>query len=386
MNVLSLFDGMSCGQIAFERAGFKVKTYISSEIDKSAIVVAKANYPNTKHIGDIRDLTEDQLLSYGNIDVLIGGSPCQGFSIAGKMKGATTKDGLDVTSLDQYLELKRLGFEFDGQSYLFWEYIRIWNIVNPKYHLLENVRVTKKWLPMFNEAMGSEPIMINSRLVSAQNRVRYYWTNILGVSQPEDKGIVLSDILQDEVDQVYYAGRDLQLGYVANEKLCGASRGRYLVDGKRQDGKMKTAGMTEQMLEVRPDNKTNCLTTVCKDNLVVTGLDHGDRIPILKVREATKKGFIEVYDKECFDNAVPNSKTRRGRNMKDKSNALLTSNGFMRFEYPTFRKFTPIECERLQTVPDNYTAHVSDSQRYKMLGNGWTVDVIAHIFKNIPRS
>lgn len=372
MNVLSLFDGMSCGKIALDRAGIKVDKYFASEIDKYAIAVSKHNNHNIIQLGSIIDLTREQLLALGSIDLLIGGSPCQGFSVAGKMKGATTKEGVDVTSLAQYLELKKLGFEFDGQSYLFWEYVRVWKIVKPKYFFLENVRVIKKWLPMFNEAMGVEPIMINSRLVSAQNRVRYYWTNILNIEQPEDCDIKLRDILEHEVSDEFSPDKHLQDGYIGGNQLnpkyksqantihngdkmgticagthgyangyvdtnilCGASRGRYLVGGVRQDGKMKTAGMTKQMLEIRPDEKTNCLTTVGKDNLVTEGFNHGDRIILSDV-----------------------SKSR-------------------------FRALTPIECERLQTVPDNYTSCVSKTQRYKMLGNGWTVDVIAHIFSGL---
>jgi len=324
-NVVSLFDGMSCGQISLNKAGIKYDNYYASEIDKHAMNVALDNYPNTKMLGSVIALTEEDLLSLGKIDLLIGGSPCQGFSVAGNMKGSVTKEGIDVVSLEQYLDLKEKGFEFDGQSYLFWEYMRVLSIVKPKYFLLENVRVTKKWLPMFNKAMGIEPIMINSRLVSAQNRVRYYWTNIPNVEQPADRGIILTDILEDIVGEEYQQGK----------VLCGASRGRYIVDGKRQDGKMLTAGLTQQMLEVRPDKKTNCLTTVAKDNLVVMGLEHGDRIPLLEIREAT------------------------------------------------YRKFTVTECERLQTVPDGYTEVVSNTQRLKMLGNGWTIDVIVHIINNL---
>lgn len=420
MNVLSLFDGKSTGYDSLIDAGIKIKKYYSSEIDKYANAVSRYNHPDIIRLGDVRYIQEGD---FEKIDILIGGSPCQGFSVSGKMKGSVTKEGIDVTSLEQYLDLKERGFEFDGQSYLFWEYVRLWKLCKPKYFFLENVRVTKKWLPMFNKAMGVEPIFINSKLLSAQSRPRYYWTNIPNVEMPEDSGIVLKDILEDEVDEKYNAGKHLLKGYKGGNQLnpkyksqantihqgdksgticagthgyangyvktlCDASRGRYLVDGK-----MLTAGLTTQMMEVRPDEKTNCLTTVAKDNLVVKGLNHGDRVPLLEVKEATKKGFIEVENSNCFDFSVPNSKTRRGRSMKDKSNAILTSNGFMKYDYPIYRKFTPVELERLQTMKDDSTKwglfedgsvkQISDSQRTKILGNGWTQAVITHFFKNI---
>ena len=138
MNVLSLFDGMSCGQIALDKLGIKVDNYFASEIEKDSIKVTQSNYPDTKQIGSVTDVKSDDL---PNIDLLIGGSPCQGFSVAGKRKGSTTKEGIDVTNLEQYLELKELGFEFDGQSFLFWEYVRLLKETKPKYFLLENVRV-----------------------------------------------------------------------------------------------------------------------------------------------------------------------------------------------------------------------------------------------------
>ncbi len=458
MNVLSLFDGLSGARIALDVAGIKVDNYYASEIDKWAIKVAQENYPENIQLGSVVDLTEDQLKEM-KIDLLIGGSPCQGFSVAGHMKGMSTKEGIDVTTLEQYLKLKEEGFEFDGQSYLFWEYIRVLRIIKPKYFLLENVRVQKKWKDIFDEVVGVEPIMINSALLSAQNRVRYYWTNIPNVEQPEDLEIMLKDVidsgrpvlvgnqgkevLKEDIEKSAcllardYKGFGNQGMTAAEERpcklrevkkdslcihiadaadinghesikrvysdegksptvntctggnrevkvLCGASRGRYLVDGKRQDGKMLTAGKTEQYIEVRSDEKTNCLTTVEKDNYIVKNLKEGDRVrKVLVVPEATKKGYVEIEDGNCFDVAVPTSKTRRGRSMEKKSNALLISNQFMKFDAPTYRRLTPTECERLQTVPEEYTASVSNSQRYKMLGNGFTVKVIAHILKNM---
>lgn len=394
MNVLSLFDGMSCGQLALDRLGIKVDNYFASEVDKYAIQVAKKNYPNTKHIGDIRDIDPSTL---PKIDLLIGGSPCQGFSVSGKMKGSSTKSGIDVTSLEQYLQLKDQGFEFDGQSYLFWEYVRIWKAMKPEYFFLENVRVTKKWLPMFNEAMGVEPIMINSALVSAQNRVRYYWTNIPNLCQPNDKGILLQDVLESgySTEEMTNKGRShcLTARYSGAVWWNSIERKQRTMVAVRGAAKRNQKSGSEKQLNVRKDKKSNCVVSTFSDRLngcVEYPSENTNESMIidpntkkLYVREATKKGYIEVENGECFDYALPNSKTRRGRSMKDKSNCLQTSNSFMRYEYPTYRKLTPIECERLQTVPDGYTDCVSNSQRYKMLGNGWTIDVITHIFKNI---
>lgn len=385
MNILSLFDGMSGGQIAANRAGINVEKYYASEVDKSAITVTQANYPNTIQLGDIT--WREWNIDWSNIDLIMGGSPCQGFSFAGKRGGTqVTIDGEDsiIETREQYdlaLVKKQEGSEviFKSQSYLFWEYILILDHVkhfNPNVKfLLENVKMTQNNMGMITRALGVNPVFINSALVSAQNRQRYYWAN-WAFDIPEDKGIFLADIVQppeDIPENMYYGEKSIlymdrgndkwvQAGkrradkytqsvdkekaftVIANyhkgvpynyfaEVYCGSMRGRYIVDGKRQDGKMRTAGLTKQRIEVQHDKKTNALTTVCKDNNVVYGAGE---------------------DKKNYE---PES--------------IL------------YRKLTPIECERLQTIPDDYTAHVSNTQRYKMIGNGWTIDVIAHILKFI---
>jgi DNA-cytosine methyltransferase len=300
MNVLSLFDGMSCGQIALDKLGIKVDNYFASEIDKYAMKVALKNYPKTIHVGSVEFVNGS---NFPKIDLLIGGSPCQGFSFAGK----------------------QLNFK-DPRSKLFFEFVRVLKETKPKYFLLENVRMKKESQDVISNYLGVEPIMINSNLLSAQNRVRFYWTNIPNLTLPEDKGILLKDVLEDE------------------NAIVGARRGRYLVDGIRQDGKMLTAGKTKQYLEIRNDEKSNCLTTVQKDNIVIRNKS-----------KCVRSGGRGSYDRHEWDSV-------------DKNHT---------------RKLTVLECERLQTVPDNYTECVSNSQRYKMLGNGWTVDVIAHIFKGM---
>jgi len=304
MNVLSLFDGMSCGQVALDELGIKIDKYYASEIDKFVIEIAKKNYPNTLHIGDVTQVDGTKL---DKIDLLIGGSPCQGFSFAGKQLNFT-----------------------DPRSALFFEFVRLLKETKPKYFLLENVRMKKEFQNIITNYLGVEPIMINSALLSAQNRVRIYWTNIPNVTQPKDLGIVLKDIIEDikgneSIKRVYAetgkspALTTMQGGHREPKILCGAYRGRYYDEnGKRTDHKESVKGKTTQHLEIREDGKTNTLTTVQKDNVVTVNNKY-------------------------------------------------------------YRKLTPLECERLQTLPDNYTEGVSNTQRYKMIGNGWTVSIIKHI-------
>lgn len=316
MNVLSLFDGMSCGQIALNRAGFEIDTYFASEIDKHAITVTQSNYPDTVQLGDVTKVDPDKLT---HIDLLIGGSPCQGFSFAGK----------------------QLNFE-DPRSKLFFEYVRILKTLqknNPfLYFLLENVKMKKESQDVITEHLGVEPIEINSALVSAQNRKRLYWTNIEGVKQPEDKGIVLADILENGV-----ADRDKSYCIDANY-WKGTNIEQYINKKRRQIA--FTERRTEEAKKIR------------REYMIKYGRDFSPR----RSKELTPR-------------------------LDGKMNCLtatyLLKEHTLIDEKLIYRKLTPIECERLQTVPDNYTNFVSDTQRYKMLGNGWTVDVIAHIFKNM---
>ena len=432
LKVLSLFDGMSCGQLALQRLGIEVDTYYASEIDKYAIQVTQANFPETIQVGDVCQLKAED---YQDVDLILAGSPCQGFSFAGK----------------------QLAFD-DPRSALFFEFIRLLKEIKPKYFLLENVKMKQQFQDVITEQVSAcypdfeggdlfgsqiKPILINSALLSAQNRQRLYWTNIPNIEQPEDKGMVLRDILEDNFDSErdksyctdanYYKGASVeqyqkkskrqlvskpkQVGIATDIKghdilkrvyspdgksptlnsmgggnrepkvVSGAWRARSVKDGKRVAWKETKP---QQMLELRKDQKSNSIGLVQKDSVVVKDLVEEERIVVdkekrqLLIAEATKKGYTVIEDGDCFDISYPNSKTRRGRNMKYKCNALTTVNqNYMRFENLSWRKLTPLECERLQTVPDNYTNHVSNTQRYKMLGNGWTVDVIAHILNNM---
>jgi DNA-cytosine methyltransferase len=281
MNVLSLFDGMSCGQIALNRVGIKYNNYYSSEIDKYSIQVTQYNYPDTIQLGDITKLDGKQL---PKIDLLIGGSPCQSFSNAGNGKG------------------------FEGKSGLFWEYVRIFNEVKPTYFLLENVKMKQEWRDIITKELGVEPIKINSNLVSAQNRERLYWTNIPLVKQPIDKKIYIEDIVDLEFDEKYWL-------------------------------KQKNVDLLLKKVDISNSPNIACIDVYNK-----------------KVK----------LDRKCPTLTLPHHNSIR-----------LIHNG-------RIRKLTPNECEKLQTVPLNYTdCNVSDIHRYSMLGNGWTVDVITQIFENL---
>lgn len=304
LRVLSLFDGMSCGQLALQRLGIEVDTYYASEIDKYAIQVTQANFPETIQVGDITQLNPKD---FKDIDLILAGSPCQGFSFAGK----------------------QLAFD-DPRSALFFEFIRILKEVKPKYFLLENVRMKQQFQDVITEQVSAcypdhegndlfdskiEPILINSASLSAQSRQRLYWTNIPNVKQPEDLGIVLKDILEDEVEKHYLAGKNLIENY--------------------QGGNQLNPNYKSQANTIHDKNK--------KSGAICAGT-HG-----------YANGYVETKP------------IKVGMNIENLS----------------WRKLTPLEVERLQTVPDNYTNHVSNTQRYKMLGNSFTVEVIAHILNNM---
>lgn len=276
---------MSGGQIALTELDIPIDKYYASEIDKYAMQFTIQNFPDTIQVGDVRELDINKL---DKIDLLIGGSPCQSLSMVGKRKGLSTKEGIEIFDLEMYLELKENGFEFEGQSYLFWEYIRIYNDLlergdNPKF-FLENVEMGKKWESVFNDILGRKGIHINSALVSAQNRRRIYWTDIHDdIPQPEDRGILLRDILEEEVDEKYFLSDKMiecLKGRVKtdNDPICVAMPA-YLTLRRTEYGKQirkeYEAGIVKeqrkniQQLEPREDRKTNCLTTVQKDNLII---------------------------------------------------------------------------------------------------------------------
>lgn len=453
LRVLSLFDGISCGQVALERAGIPVEVYYASEIDKYAIQITQKNYPNTIQLGDVTKIDFTQFIN--KIDLIMGGSPCQDLSIAGKRAG---------------LQGERSG--------LFYKFVEAIETIKPKYFLLENnVGMPQDAYEEISRLMGCYPIEINSALVSAQTRKRYYWTNIgdknynlfgfptVAIPQPKNKGILLKDVLESG-----YAPNDKSrciqssIGRTTTREYFKKNQNQMVAEllgninpsGKGQNGNIygvnsKSPTITcnkgegikilESAIYQLPRGyndggikkyKTPALTTSQWEynNLLVSKVS-------LKIPENTVKGYAEIQQGECMDLTHLNSKTRRGRAMKEKCNCLQTQSEFYQYLKPIcinsqsgrkdgkakqpslqdriysvkgksismcqfqsnykidlpdgeylIRKLTPIECERLQTLPDNFTEYgtegkISNIQRYKAIGNGWTVDVIAHIFSFI---
>jgi DNA-cytosine methyltransferase len=520
IKVLSLFDGMSCSQIALQSLGIEVDTYYASEVDKYAIEVTQINFPDTVQVGDVTKLDPKD---FADVDLIVAGSPCQGFSFAGK----------------------QLNFN-DPRSALFFEFVRLLKAIKPKYFLLENVRMKKEYQQVITEQVSAcypnhnsgkdlfggliEPILINSSLVSAQSRQRLYWTNIPNIKQPEERGIVLRDILETEPEDFTkmsnkFVARNGEKNCMIDKNKKKASnlsaleyvkngrQGDYLAcddDGKPVD-KPKKVGMHIEKVKVRKhevditalqyllremkaESKKTNRQIAEETNLPITKVEHWFRtdssfaIPsddvwfklkeILGIKSKVfdkqimefeiKDGVYEtkqrVYSEDgksptltasnteqmietkpkqvgiaadvnghdilkrvySPDGKSPTLSTCQGGNTEpkvvkggafrgraydkdgrrmdrdgvsvaektkqmlelrkdNKSNAITTvaKDSLAVNEDLTWRKLTPIECERLQTVPDNYTNHVSNTQRYKMLGNGWTIDVICHILKNM---
>lgn len=422
MKVLSLFDGISCGQLALNRAGIPYDIYFASEVDPYAIAVTQHHFPKTRQLGDVSRVESCKL---PEIDLLMGGSPCQNFSTAGTMSGMTTTTSIEILTLEQYLDVKESGFVFQGQSYLFWEFVRLLVEVKPKYFLLENVKMAGKWEQILTNTLRKHagmpdtwgPILINSSLVSAQNRERYYWTNIPNVTQPEDQGIVLKDVLDATLPASIpknnrYAPRDVRSDYIdpfnqkniAGEKSTSlrtnSSNGNMWVKGCIQVGQATNINGYDCLKRVySPEGKAPTLTSCNGGNrepkvsldmraasivgrkLNESGLrdDSSTNIPLQQYLEVgtnpTKSRCVTTVEKDCLISSLP-----EGR--------YADPYGTLKDEL-YWRRLTPVECERLQTVPDNYTLvpwknrMMSNSRRYKMLGNGWTVDVIAHIFSFI---
>lgn len=299
MKVLSLFDGISCGMVALERAGISVEKYYASEIEPSAIKVSKKNYPSIIQLGDIENITKETIEQIGNIDLVIGGSPCQGLSSS----NVWLKDG-------------EYGVNGTGKSRLFWQYVRVLQLVkeqNPNVRfLLENVgSASANDKEIINKTLNCTGVTFNSQLLSAQNRNRVYWTNFDFEVPINRKEVYMQDILEDSVSDKYYLTQKMY-DCIMSPATKGWQSGKMEIDLKIS----------------RP----------------LTATMH-------KMHRADTDNYVSTEYK-------PDGKTN-------------------------VRRLTPVECERLQTLPDNYTEGISDTNRYKCIGNGWTVDVIAMIFKGL---
>lgn len=340
MKVLSLFDGISCARVALDRTGIKVDNYYASEIDKYAIGISQKNWPDIIELGDVKSIggisgaLQKPDKSFTKIDLLIGGSPCQDLSIAKK-----NRKGLD-----------------GERSGLFWEYVRILKGVKPKYFILENVNsMPKEAKAIITETLGVQPIMINAALVSAQNRKRLFWTNIPNVTLPEDRGILLKDILEPKVDDSFIVKPK-------SNTVRSSGRGSGIDDKHNWDtiriGQIGKGGQGDRIYS--PEGKSVGLSALGGGRGAKTGLY------MIQTPRGKNKG-----GKKALDGKVPTlSCSSWEHNNKLSENEII-------------RKLTPIECERLQSLPDNYTEGVSNTQRYKALGNGFNVDVIAHILSFI---
>ena len=385
MNVLSLFDGISCGRVALERAGIKVDTYYASEIDKYAIKITQKNYPDTIQLGDVNNIDFTQFI--GKIDLLLGGSSCQDLSIA---------------------KQNRQGLKGE-RSKLFWKYVEALNIVKPKWFIFENVASMKKAdKDIITKELGVEPIMIDSALVSAQQRKRLYWTNIPGIEQPEDKHIYLQDILESEytdrlksycIDASYFKGTNL-------EQYLEKKRRQVVFDKPFKVGQFNSGGQGDRVYAIEGKSVTlsaNGGGRGAKTGLYLIPVQYDRKNKIGKELEKAITLMASDWmglNRNQKQNAVVYCVAQRGRY---NDNGKIEQKYELRFDGETntltivqkdnmiwnieemyyIRKLTPIECERLQTLPDNYTEGISNTQRYKCIGNGWTVDVIAHILKNI---
>jgi len=397
MNVLSLFDGISCARVGLDRAKIPVNTYYASEIDKNAIKVSEKNYPDIVRLGDVRTIHTLDV----QIDLLIGGSPCQDLSIAKK---------------------DRQGLE-GNRSSLFWEYVRILKVTKPRYFILENVAsMPQKDKDIITKTLGVEPVLFNASLVSAQCRKRLFWTNIQ-FELPEDKGIKLKDILQPDVDERFEIKKQLnqtaqtgrnetkKLGYVGEHDhqakrvyddgklpalnvVCNSMvKVGYIGEGEQygQGGQAHrvydTEGKTPTLSSFAPLIKLGHIgNTDGQANRVYDSAGKSVTLSANGGGLGAKTGLYQVLNKRQQANL---------RSIDDKAHCLTSTNfkgsqanGTTLIQNETeqrIRKLTPIECERLQGLPDNYTDGIAITNRYKCLGNAFNVDVVSHILNHIQK-
>jgi DNA (cytosine-5)-methyltransferase 3A len=441
MNLLSLFNGMSCSKMAFDQLNIPISKFYVSEIDKYANKLTSYLYPEAIHLGSVVDVDVTKL---DKIDFIAAGSPCQSFSFAGKRKGMATKCEEEILSLEKYLNLKSQGFEFEGQSYLFWEFIRIYQDckkINPNVKfLLENVEMGEKWEKVLSKAVGYNGIHINSALMSAQNRKRIYWINFgleprglfndleSIVQQPKDKGILLKDILESEVDEKYFLSKkaiNKCLKSTANENMLttdNKDKSGCLIAGYYKTPFDGTYIRDKQFTGLDLNSKSRAIRS--GGSATATDKHNWDLITVhntMPRSSTTGKGGTGPLSRNdgktyCLDtgntNAIEIVLTSKDKRLKQtiyendlilgEIKALDTYNQSIHDRYPTLkdpkhndravfngsriRRLTPKECLRLQTIPEHLiekilTSGTSDTQIYKMAGNGWTVKVISHLLQ-----
>lgn len=491
---VSLFNGMGGAFMALEMSGFDVVQKISSEIDKYAIKANDTLFDDTIQIGDVSKIVvvreEGRVVGLMNdkglevrfkqgVEILLaGGSPCTDFSFSGKRKGMQTKDKQEVLTLQDYLKLKSEDYEFEGQSYLFWEFVRLRDEIKPKYWFLENVEMGEKWEKVLSKAVGVNGVHINSALLSAQNRKRVYFFNFgmepmglfseLGsiVTQPKDKGILLKDVLESDVNEKYYLS-DKMLNYLNTRKAnfnggkinyktgddvascISASPGLDISDNIIVDPDRKarcftaggnSGGLHSQMDLIvhntlprssktgkggtgplsRNDGKTYCLDTGCTNAIEIKNREviqlndskeSGDKQPFQQNRVydvngispalcAFKSDLLIANDVKCVAMRGRNPEDENGEKLSteqmleprddNKTNCLTTvsKDNLVMATHSSIRRLTPKEAMRLQTVPEHYIdmllkAGISETQLYRMTGNGWTIEVISYLFNYI---
>lgn len=396
INVLSLFGGVEIGYAALNKLGIKVNNYYSSEIDKYAIQVSRYNFPDIIELGTVTDWNYWDI-NWNSIDLLLAGFPCQPWSLSGKQEG----DG-------------------DLRGQLMWDMLDIRNHIqslNPELRFMfENVKMKQDFQDYINKAIGYYPTLLNSSLVSAQNRNRLFWSNMTGISQPEDRHIYLKDILENNVDEKYYLSQKLLDGFNSKKErrkhlnsgfdsinICDRDgkastlTARYYkqamsdpyVIGRLVNRRLDNEGVRkdnntdidlEQMIELRDDQKSGTLTTVQKDNILIYQLPRG----------FNKGGCYKVYGK-----SPPITTSYWGHNnilaMQKHKSVVSSSKPKPQINNLSLRRLTPTECERLQTFPKDFTKYgiddkgnkveISDTQKYKLCGNSWTLEIIINILK-----
>lgn len=402
ITVLSLFDGISCGRVALQRANIPVEKYLASEIDKYAIQVTQKNWPDTIQIGDVTKIDFTQFI--GKIDLLIGGSPCQDLSIAGKREGLSGE-----------------------RSGLFFKFVEALNTIKPKWFLLENnVGMPQEAYEKISELMGCYPVEINSALVSAQTRKRFYWTNIgpkefnlfgfpnCAIPHPEDKGILLKDVLETSAIAPDDKSRCIlsSIGRTTEREYFKKKQGQMVAEpicvnsqSGRADGKAKQPSSADRIYSI--NGKCVALLSGWKPNIAepigaaMRNRGEGKKPELNYTEKANALTSVQTDSMVCEPLQIghisnTNAQANRVYSVHNKSVTLKANGGgggaktgLYKIDLPDgkyiIRKLTPLECERLQTLPDNYTEGISNSQRYKCIGNGWTVDVIAYIFSFLTR-